>query len=84
MSTSNIIPEGYIIIDGPDDQKYVVPEFMVPALHQVFDGYRKKLDLDAFRRAGAVSGEAGYTRRPMLLFTITNFFLSLGSRKQQS
>jgi hypothetical protein len=55
MPSSNIIPEGYIVIVGSDGEKYVVPEFMVPAFHQMFDSYRKKLDIDAFRRAGAVS-----------------------------
>jgi hypothetical protein len=49
------IPEGYVVVTGPDDNQYVVPDFMVPALHQMFDGYRKKLDLDAFRQAGSVS-----------------------------
>lgn len=49
------IPDGYVVVTGPDDQQYVVPQFMVPALHQMFDGYRKKQDLDAFRHAGNVS-----------------------------
>jgi hypothetical protein len=58
--TSNIrlspIPDGYVIVAGPDNLEYVLPDFLVPALHQMFDGYRKKLDLDAFRQAGSVSG----------------------------
>ncbi|KAF8811076.1 hypothetical protein BYT27DRAFT_7018481, partial [Phlegmacium glaucopus] len=40
------IPEGYVVIIGPDEERYVVPQFMVPALHQMFDGYRKKADLE--------------------------------------
>lgn len=26
------IPEGYVLVTGPDDQTYVMPEFCVPAL----------------------------------------------------
>ncbi|KAF8802329.1 hypothetical protein BYT27DRAFT_7215423 [Phlegmacium glaucopus] len=58
QGTSNWIPEGYVLIIGPDDKEYVVPEFMVPALHQMFDGYRKKVDLDVFRGAGSCPSEA--------------------------
>ena len=32
------IPEGYVLVTGPDEQPYVVPEFCVPALHHIFDG----------------------------------------------
>ena len=48
-------PDGYVTVMGPDDQRYLVPEFMVPALHQTFEGYRKKRDLEVFSAAGAVS-----------------------------
>lgn len=70
--SSTALPEGYLAITGPDDEEYVVPDFMVPALHQMFDGYRKKLDLHAFRRAGAVSftytGTAGLSLYLMRLY----------------
>jgi hypothetical protein len=49
------IPEGYVVIIGPDEERYVVPQFMVPALHQMFDGYRKKADLEVFKCPGSVS-----------------------------
>jgi hypothetical protein len=49
------IPEGYVRVTGPDGDNYVVPEFMVPALHQTCESYKKKRDLDAFNAAGSVS-----------------------------
>ncbi|KAF8809687.1 hypothetical protein BYT27DRAFT_7254402 [Phlegmacium glaucopus] len=48
------IPDRYVVIIGPGKQCYVVPQFMVPALHQMFDGYRKKQDMEVFRAAGSV------------------------------
>lgn len=49
------IPEGYVAIMGPDQQRYVVPDFCVPALHQTLDGYRKKDALQVFKATGSVS-----------------------------
>ena len=43
------------MVIGPDGQHYLVPEFMVPTLHQTFEGYRKKWDLGIFKAAGSVS-----------------------------
>ena len=49
------IPEGYVIVRGPGNQHYVVPEFMVPALHQTFDGDQIKNDLQVLSASGSVS-----------------------------
>jgi len=49
------IPEGYVTVAGPDGNNYIVPEFMVPTLHQSFEGYRKKVDLGVNTAAGSVS-----------------------------
>jgi hypothetical protein len=49
------IPEGYILVMGPDQQPYVVPEFFVSALHQNFDGYKKKESMEVSKAAGTVS-----------------------------
>jgi hypothetical protein len=49
------IPEGYTRVEGPDNQIYVVPDFMVPGLHHAFDGYRIKKDLDVSKAPGSVS-----------------------------
>ena len=50
-----ILPEGYVSVIGPDQHKYVVPQFMVPALHQCLDGYRLKRELDVSGQSGSVS-----------------------------
>ena len=49
------IPEGFVTVAGPDGKEYLVPEFMVPTLHQSFDGYHKKVDLGIHNAAGSVS-----------------------------
>jgi hypothetical protein len=49
------IPDGYVTVAGRDGKNYIVPEFMVPTLHQSFDGYRKKVDLGIYNAAGSVS-----------------------------
>jgi hypothetical protein len=53
------IPEGYVLVTGPDEQPYVVPEFCVPALHHIFDGYRKKDQLQVVKASGSVSSNTG-------------------------
>lgn len=49
------IPDGYILVIGPNGQRYIVPQFMVPALHQCFDGYRIKNNLEVAGHSGGVS-----------------------------
>ncbi|KAF8797513.1 hypothetical protein BYT27DRAFT_7265656 [Phlegmacium glaucopus] len=48
------IPEGCVTVVGPNDQRYLVPAFMLPAMHQLFDGHRKKEELKAFGASGTV------------------------------
>jgi hypothetical protein len=50
------IPDGFVLINGPDNERYVVPEYMVPALHQTFDAKKKKEELDVCNAMGSVSG----------------------------
>jgi hypothetical protein len=52
------IPDGYVVVTGTDEQRYVVPQFMVPALHQSFDGFQLKTSLNASGHAGSVSGSS--------------------------
>ena len=54
-SDQSWIPEGYVTVTAPDGKNYIVPEFMVPTLHQSFEGYRKKVDLGVNNAAGSVS-----------------------------
>lgn len=70
--TTSSIPEGYVVTTGPDNHEYVVPEFMVPALHHLFDGHRKKIDLDTFSRAGAVS--TSRQRNTFFFYTLRHLF----------
>jgi len=49
------IPEGYMVVRGPGNQNYVVPEFMVLALHQTYDGNQIKNDLNVLTASGSVS-----------------------------
>ena len=51
----NWIPDGYATVISPDQKRYVVPEFFIPALHQIFDGYHKKVELEVFKAEGNVS-----------------------------
>jgi hypothetical protein len=68
------IPEGYVLITtGPDQEQYVVPEFMVSSLHQTFDGYRKKLDLKAYGRAGCVSLVPSSCRPKLPVYILFSF-----------
>ena len=40
--TTSLIPKVYVVATRPNDQEYVVPDFMVPALHHLFNGHWKK------------------------------------------
>jgi hypothetical protein len=48
------IPEGYIVLQI-DNERYVVPEHLVPALHQAYVGNKKKGELEIEKAAGTVS-----------------------------
>jgi len=54
-TTITEIPDGYTIATGPDGQRYLVPQFMVPALGQAFASYRTKIELDVPNECGGVS-----------------------------
>ncbi|KAF8811434.1 hypothetical protein BYT27DRAFT_7089498 [Phlegmacium glaucopus] len=64
------IPDGYLVIIGHNDQRYIVPEFMVPALHQMFEGYRKKDSLEVFTATGSVSGLSFSPGQQTCLFNV--------------
>jgi hypothetical protein len=49
------IPDGFVVIVGPDDEKYIVPEFMVENLDQQFNAERRAKILRAFSAPGSVS-----------------------------
>jgi hypothetical protein len=44
-STANWIPEGFVLLIGPDEEKYIVPEFLVDSIDQDYYSYKKKKKL---------------------------------------
>jgi hypothetical protein len=52
---SSWIPEGYLAVNGPNNQCYVVPDFFVAALHQNLDAQQEKCFFDFGKAAGTVS-----------------------------
>ena len=36
------IPEGFVLVTGPDNEMYIVPDFMVPSLNQDYRSEKKK------------------------------------------
>lgn len=48
------IPEGYIIGTTDEGHQYLVPQFVVPASHEAFDAYKKKVDLNVWTTPGGV------------------------------
>jgi hypothetical protein len=48
-------PEGFVRVTGPDGTPCLVPEFLIPATNQAFEGYRKRLELGVNKKDGGVS-----------------------------
>ena len=53
--TPSWIPEGYVLLVGPDDEKYLVPDFMVDSIDQDYHSIVKKKELKAYSAPGTVS-----------------------------
>lgn len=49
------IPDGFILLVGPDNNKYIVPEFVVPALEHGYLAIGQKNKLSADKASGSVS-----------------------------
>lgn len=49
------VPEGYVLTIGPNDQKYIVPEYCLPDLDQIVVSDKKKEELRASDAQGTVS-----------------------------
>jgi len=56
-TTNSWIPEGYVLMTGPDNQDYIAPEFMVPVLDQDFNAKEKKKELKVSGALGTVSSQ---------------------------
>jgi hypothetical protein len=48
------IPDGFIVISGPDGQRYLVPEFLVSDLNQTILGQMQKKYLGVEKASGSV------------------------------
>ena len=55
LTTISDIPDGFTTRIGPDGQHYLVPQYMVPALDQAFESYRKKAELRVDNQPAGVS-----------------------------
>ena len=49
------VPEGFVLVMGPNNQKYVVPEYCVPDLDQKYLSNKKKENSNANNAQGTVS-----------------------------
>jgi len=54
-SHSAPIPDGFVETIGPHGEYRIVPEYLIPATHQAFEAYRKRVELDVRNEAGGVS-----------------------------
>lgn len=50
---ATIVPDGFVVIQLQED-KCIVPEFLVPATHHAFDGYRRRIEMDVRNQSGGV------------------------------
>jgi hypothetical protein len=48
------IPEGFVLLIGPDNKKYILPDFMEPALDQEYHSEQKKDNLKTWMAKGTV------------------------------
>lgn len=49
------VPDGFVLITFEDGSHCIVPEFLVPATNDAFNGYRKRLAMDITWKSGGVS-----------------------------
>jgi hypothetical protein len=49
------IPDGFVSVVGANNNKYIVPEYIVPALQQQYQAAERKEKLGAFKAPGTVS-----------------------------
>lgn len=49
------IPDGYVVVLLKDGKRCILPEYMVPATHQAFEGYWKRAEMAVRNENGGVS-----------------------------
>jgi hypothetical protein len=62
IEANDWIPEGYVRALDPEDRPHILPEFMVPVMHQAYAAYRHKHVLNASGAPGSVSDISSYHR----------------------
>lgn len=55
-SKISAVPDGFTMGVGPDDQAFLVPQYLVPALDHEFDAYNSKAKFDILKAQPGVSG----------------------------
>jgi hypothetical protein len=67
------IPEGFSSVMGPENNRYVVPDFFVPALQVSLNGQMKKDKMNIENTDGSVSNNFGF----VFFLLLTNILLGL-------
>jgi hypothetical protein len=49
------IPDGFVLVIGPDQKEYILPDFLLPDLDQSFNARQRAKDIKASSGAGTVS-----------------------------
>lgn len=49
------VPDGFTLVNREDGPNCIVPEYLVPATNDAFDGYRKRVAADVREKSGGVS-----------------------------
>jgi hypothetical protein len=62
------VPDGYALLVGPDGEHRIVPEYLIPATHQAFAGYRKRMELNVRNEQGGVRVHLPITSLPAPAF----------------
>lgn len=53
--TTSGVPEGFVLIVRPNGERCVIPEFLIPATNEAYDGYQKRMDMNTENEEGGVS-----------------------------
>ena len=67
-STLTEVPEGFAVHVGPGGKKYLVPQYMIPALDQAFAAYHHKGELNVLSAQPEVRQINHIGSAPLLFF----------------
>lgn len=49
------IPDGFELVRGPDGERFIIPEYLFPALQQKYNANEREIELKATEASGSVS-----------------------------